>query len=365
MNSKPFLNKIILLAICFALFIITIEPLAAQEKNTVFKPGQMWADNEGKPIEAHGGGILKVKNIYYWYGENHALGEGNKTGISCYSSSDLLNWKNEGVVFAKNLLPTMYQDTGACERPKVIYNEKTKKYVMWMHLASNRHREAEAGVAIASSPTGPFKFIARFRPIVYNYGYKGGSGRTWGNNPDEEEKGNTYRDMTLFKDDNNDAYAVYASEDNATMYVAKLNESYTDIVRPYIEGKTWSRILIGGFREAPALFKHDGKYFIITSGTTGWKPNPAEYAMASHVFGPYILQGDPCIGDEKETTFQSQPTFVLPAPGNCKDCFIYLGDRWNGRQLEKSTYVWLPFKMINNKIELRFLKEWNFKEFKK
>ncbi len=348
-----------------SILILLFPSLLFAQKNISFKPGQIWKDIEGNPIEAHGGGILKVKNTYYWYGENHKLGSGNKTGISCYSSTDLLNWKNEGVVFKKELLPLMFQDTGACERPKVIYNSKTKKYVMWMHLVSNNHREADAGVAVSDYPVGPFKFLNHFRPIAFNYGYKNGSGRTWGYNPDEEEKGNTYRDMTLFKDENNKAYTVYASEDNATMYVVELNENYTDIKRPYLEGKTWARILIGEFREAPALVKHKGKYLIITSGTTGWEPNPTKYAIANNIFGPWENKGDPCVGTEKETTFKSQSTFIIPAPGKCKDCFIYLGDRWNGKQLQNSTYVWLPFIIKDNNIKLEFLKEWNFEIYSK
>ena len=62
-----------------------------------FEPGKDWLDSEGNLIEAHGEGILKVGQTYYWYGENHKLGEGNKTGVSCYSSTDLYDWKNEGI----------------------------------------------------------------------------------------------------------------------------------------------------------------------------------------------------------------------------------------------------------------------------
>lgn len=54
-----------------------------------FEPGKVWLDTDGKPIEAHGGGILKHGKTYFWYGENHALGEGNKSGISCYSVCSL------------------------------------------------------------------------------------------------------------------------------------------------------------------------------------------------------------------------------------------------------------------------------------
>jgi len=70
-----------------------------------FHPGVIWLDTDGKPIQAHGGGILYENGIYYWYGENkdseNYLDESkgflhrvDVIGISCYSSTDLLNWKN-------------------------------------------------------------------------------------------------------------------------------------------------------------------------------------------------------------------------------------------------------------------------------
>jgi hypothetical protein len=107
--------------------------------NTTFKPGELWLDTEGQHINAHGGGILYHGGKYYWFGEHKVAGrEGNKAmvGVSCYSSKDLYNWKNEGIA-----LPVAAEGSGSdiekgsvIERPKVIYNEKTKTFVMWFHL---------------------------------------------------------------------------------------------------------------------------------------------------------------------------------------------------------------------------------------
>ena len=38
--------------------------------NKAFYPGQTWLDTEGKRIQAHGGSVIYVDGIYYWYGEN-------------------------------------------------------------------------------------------------------------------------------------------------------------------------------------------------------------------------------------------------------------------------------------------------------
>src|SRR6266571_1304041 len=134
-------------------------------------PGTVWHDIHGEPIEAHGGGILLVGKIFYWYGENHRLGSGNKTGISGYSSTDLFHWTNEGVVLPKDSLPRRFRDAGVAERPKVIYNRRTKQYVMWMHLDANRYADASAGVAVSDAPAGPFRLLRMFRPIYYDYGF--------------------------------------------------------------------------------------------------------------------------------------------------------------------------------------------------
>ena len=132
-------------------------------KNEFFRPKEVWNDTEGNPINAHGGDILYHKGTYYWYGEykvgktvlpSDATWERYRTdvtGVSCYSSKDLLNWKFEGVAL-KAITDDPNSDihpTQVLERPKVVYNQKTKKFVMWMHIDSPDYSKAEAGVAIA------------------------------------------------------------------------------------------------------------------------------------------------------------------------------------------------------------------------
>jgi hypothetical protein len=83
-----------------------IPAWAATANHTQFKPGEIWTDTSGTPINAHGGGILYYDKVYYWYGEIKTgktwMPEANRswdgtrvdvTGISCYSSKDLYNWK--------------------------------------------------------------------------------------------------------------------------------------------------------------------------------------------------------------------------------------------------------------------------------
>src|ERR1700685_2415299 len=65
-----------------------------------FRPGELWPDTGGVPINAHGGGFLFRNGTYYWFGEFKTEGPGGNranVGVSVYSSHDLYHWKNEGI----------------------------------------------------------------------------------------------------------------------------------------------------------------------------------------------------------------------------------------------------------------------------
>ena len=66
-----------------------------------FYPGAEWKDTDGKPIQAHGGSVIVADGKYYFYGENKEKTDGVNGlwhwGIRIYSSTDLYNWKDEGL----------------------------------------------------------------------------------------------------------------------------------------------------------------------------------------------------------------------------------------------------------------------------
>jgi len=305
--------------------------------------GIVWNDTDGNPINAHGGGIMFHNDIYYWYGEH----KGDSTyrldwvttwecwraeagGVSCYSSKDLVNWTFESVA-----LPSTPDDemsdlhpSQVIERPKVVYNDKTKKFVMWMHIESPDYEKAHAGVAISDSPTGPFTYLGSFKP-----------------------NGGDSRDQTLFKDEDGRAYHIYSSEWNKTLYIGLLNEEYTQHTGVY------TRNFINLSRGAPAIFKHDGKYYLISSGCTGWDPNVAECAVADSMLGEWMVIGNPCIGKDADSTYYAQSTFVLPVEGK-KDFYVAMFDRWNKTNLIDSRYVWLPLTFKDGKPVVEWQDKW-------
>lgn len=361
--------------------------VSAQDLNHSFKPGQIWPDNKGRHINAHGGAIIYYDNTYYWFGEAR-LTRNEKVksnyGVSCYSSKDLLNWKNEGLALrvvndtAGLLIPGC-----VIERPKVLYNEKTGKFVMWFHheLKGQGYKAAMTGVAVSEKITGPYRYIRSLRP---NAG-------VWPENLSEELRNSTTndkdlkqgseewkkavvnglyvrrdldggqmsRDMTLFVDKNGKAWHVHSSEENMTLHFSELTDDYLDFTGKYY------RVLPGGSNEAPAIFYAKGKYYMFTSGTTGWSPNPARLSVASRITGEWKTTGNPCRGteDENKTTFGSQSTYILTLQGK-KNAFIYMGDRWIPDNLADSRHIWLPVEWEKDQPVIRWYSNWDLKNLK-
>jgi hypothetical protein len=353
--------------------------------------GDEWRDTGGNIIQAHGGQVSKIGNKWYWVGENR----GNNRDIKLYSSDDLYNWTNEGSAMRvvpnnnraaldndeyfvalyghlskeeKDLVYDGIRGNRVIERPKLIHNRATGKYIIWFHADDSNYGFAGAGIAIADEVTGPYTFIKRKRlhQLPANQ-----YGSEW-----YEAAGNRgmARDMNLFVDDDDTAYIIYSSEENRTMFISRLNDEYTDLdvletpVGLAQNGVDFVRLFPGAQREAPAMFKYNGKYYLITSGATGWDPNQAQYWMADDILGAWRNMGDPCINaaglpHPANKTFDTQSTAVIPLdPEHGK--FIYMGDRWNGGGSTNSRYVWLPvYFKSNGGIELRSIEKWNLSLF--
>ncbi|MFN8252480.1 MAG: glycoside hydrolase family 43 protein [Ferruginibacter sp.] len=313
---------------------------ASQEDNPVadtakFTPGKIWNDDKGELVNAHGGGIIYANSKYYWFGEKR--GRSASEGVNVYSSEDLCHWKHEALALSPVYNDTAHDIAAGCvmERPKVIYNSSTRKYVMWFHLEmrGKGYSAARAGVAVSDKITGPYTYLHSFRP-----------------------NGNMSRDMTLFKDEDGSAYHIYSSRENYDLRIVKLSADY-------LTATTADTMLFSNHREAPALFVYNKKYYLITSGCTGWAPNKASIHEAASVWGPWAeLSYNPMEGAGADITFGAQSTFVLPVEGK-KNSFIFMADQWNPRNLKDSRYVWLPVQFSNTKPLVKWLPEWNLQFF--
>ena len=279
---------------------------------------------------------------------------------------DLYNWKDEGIALKVVEGDNSHPIAKGCilERPKVVYNKKTGKYVMWFHLElkGKGYGSAYAGVATATKPTGPFKFLkaGRVNPGKWplNMDKKDQTAEFTKEMPDyvriirrDYPGGQMSRDMTIFVDDNGKAYHIYSSEGNITLHIAELTPDYTGHTGKYV------RAFINRYMEAPAICKHKGKYYLIASGCTGWAPNAARSAVAKNIAGPWMELKNPCVGPKAGITFGGQSTFILPVQGK-PGKFIFMADIWRPKNAIDGRYLWLPMKWEGDQIILEWKDEW-------
>jgi alpha-glucosidase len=348
-----------------------------------FVPGSIWQDDRGEHINAHGGGILYHANRYYWFGEYKSADSNNAyVGVTCYSSADLYNWKYESVALSVSADSTS-EITAGCiiERPKVIYNPKTRKFVMYFHLElkGKGYTAARTGIAVSDRVTGKFEYIGSCRP---NAGFfaenmideqKNSAVKPSDFSKNDADKrlaairdglflrrdlrdGQMSRDMTLFVDDDGQAYHIFASEENQTLHIAELSADFLHHTGRYV------RVAPGGLNEAPAIFKKDGKYFMFASGCTGWNPNAARLFTADSIWGVWTEHPNPCVGADADLTFHAQSTFVLPVQGK-PNAFIFMADRWKPKNPIDGRYVWLPVIFENGLPVLKWFDSWDLSVF--
>ncbi len=290
-----------------ALLIGAAMPAIAQQQ--VVKNGSMLKATDGSDLQAHGAGVIKVGSYYYIMGENRK-DDGHFNAVSMYRSTDLATWEYRNDILKSTSATEL--NVSNIERPKVIYNAATGKYVLWAHY-ENGQDYSQARVIVATSDTvdGNYTYLGSFRPLDYSS-----------------------RDMTLYKDDDGTGYLISSTNNNYDLNVYQLSADYTRIDKlVYVHD--------GFHREAPAVFKRGSTYFMVTSGATGWTPNQAAYQTASSMAGPWT--NPTSFGNG--TTYSSQSTYVLPVQGTSGTSYLYMGDRWGPAQnqrVNQSQYVWLP-----------------------
>jgi hypothetical protein len=301
----------VLLALCLALAgaLVTAGPAQAAPQTIV--NGTQFSDTSGNPVHAHGGGVIKVGSYYYWFGE-HRNSDNTFRYVDAYRSTDLKNWEFRNHVLTQSSAAELA--TANIERPKVMYNASTGKFVMWMHKENGTdYSEARAAVAVSDTVDGNYTWQGSFRPLGQHMS----------------------RDITVFVDTDGTGYMASAANENYDLHIYRLTADYTGIAS--LVANPWA----GGHREAPALFKRGGVYFMLTSGATGWSPNQQQYATATSLAGPWSSMAN--VGDS--TTYGSQTAYVLPVQGSSSTSYLYLGDRWGnsfGGTVNDSRYVWLP-----------------------
>jgi len=294
-----------------------------------------WNDTEGHRIEAHGAGMLQspLDHRWYWYGESKKTGKLSDHGVNCYSADSVAGpWKNHGQVLSQQAISVKgVSGPFVVERPKVVYNEKSKTFVMWFHLDNAGYQFRHAGIAVATSPVGPFKFVHALQP-----------------------DGIPSLDMSLFQDVDGKAYFI-RSCDNKYTGISRLSDDYLNTTGLLSKGDRF---------EGMAMFRHTtGTLYMMTSHLTGWNPNPL---MLFRSDGPdlsnpkWVNLGNPT---NDSTSFNTQPTYVVPfTTKNGQKYHIYMADNWvhgGPAGLVDASYVWLPINFSPDGVHLDRLTAWD------
>lgn len=285
---------------------------AASSSSQTIRPGEVWLDTRGQPIQAHGGGILKYRDTYYWFGEDRTPGlNPAKRYVACYSSRDLVHWtfRNRVLQLAD---PQKLGPGWVLERPKVFYNAATKKFVMYMHIDDRSYRLARVGVAISDKVDGDYWFLKSFRPL-----------------------GKESRDIGQFVDDDGAAYLIFESRPTRGFIIARLSDDYLSVAQ--------QMSLVPMPLEGNALVRYRGLYYVVGSLMTGWAPNSNKYATSTSLQGPWTRFQD--IAPPEKKTYGAQSSMLLKVKGSRATTVIFMGDIWKPAQLSDSRYLWMPLQI--------------------
>lgn len=297
------------------ILILLYFPVLAQQK-AVF-PGQTWLDTAEDPISCHGHSVLynPTDSTYYWYGENKertVKGSNIWTyGIRCYSSQDFYNWKDEGLIIFPETTDTRHplHYSQWLDRPHILYNEKTNKYVCWIKCMGEN--DGCFVILQAKHLLGPYELInPGYRPLGFPVG-----------------------DFEMWADEVGKGY-VWFESGHWEMICADLSDDYLSVTDHYSEH--FVGIKPPYTRESPAHFVRDGMHYLITSGTTHYYPNPSNVVKFSDPHGEYEDLGNPHPADTSLTSFHSQISDVIRIPGK-KNLYVALADRWVPQAVGKNT----------------------------
>jgi hypothetical protein len=288
------------------------------------QPGELWPDDRGQHIQAHGGGIIKHGDTYFWFGEDRTRGlPPDKRYVACYSSTDLAHWtfRHQVVALAD---PENLGRGYVLERPKVFYNALSNRFVMYAHIDDARYKFASVAVLTCDKVDGDYQYVKSFRPLNHES-----------------------RDIGQFIDDDGTAYLIF--EDRPFGFrIAKLSADYLSVEKEIC--------LIPQHMEGGALVHYQGLYYAIGSALTGWNPNPNRFATATNLAGPWSEFKN--IADPETKTYGSQSTMMLKVVGTKTTTVIFMGDIWHPQMQWDSRYLWMPLEIGDGKLWLSKPSPW-------
>lgn len=292
---------------------------SASSQSLNIKNNSFWNTKKGEPIYSQGGGIFKFEDAqtgvkkYFWYGVHYREAETYRNdpsvtlpnatfqSVTCYSSTDLVNWTSEGDVLTRTDLEKINKVTWV-GRLGVAFIRELKQYAMFVQFGG------QVLVALSDQPTGRFAWhqLINMQPMI-------GTTNTG--------------DQTVFTDeDTGVSYLVYSyGRGRNKIYVSEIGVK---------DGKVGlldcTEVFRGASREGNCMFKYNGKYYMAASNIYGWDASYAYYMVAENIRGPYTPTNDMAVmkGSENDYAHTTQTGFFVNVKGSKKETVLYCGDRW-------------------------------------
>jgi GH43 family beta-xylosidase len=177
-----------------------------------------------------------------------------------FSSKDLTEWNDNGVVVSQTTVPWAKHDAYSMWAPDCIY--RNGKYYFYFPATpdSSYGRGFAIGVAVADNPRGPF--IPQATPIKNVHGI----------------------DPNVFIDKDGQAYLFWSA---GNIFGAKLKE---DMLELESEPVVLHDLPAKGLKEGPYLFERNGHYYLTFPHVEN-KTERLEYAMGDSPLGPFKMTG--------------------------------------------------------------------------
>ena len=338
-------------AVALLLFFCSIGVSTVKGQPLNIKNDVFWNTKDGKHIYSQGGGIFKFADPvtgvakYYWYGVYYkeadtyrnnpsvTLPNANFESVTCYSSTDLVNWMFEGGVLTKEEVIKEGRRTWV-GRLGVAYVKELNKYAMFVQHGS------EVLIAVANHPTEKFKWHQKIS-------MKDMIGTT-----------NT-GDQTVFTDeDTGKSYLIYSyGSGRNKIYVSEIG-----VKDGMVNLLDCTKVFQGESREGNCMFKYKGKYYMCASNIYGWDASYAYYLVADDIRGPYTPANDMQVmkGSSDDYAHVTQTGFFFNVKGTKQETVVYCGDRWANFAGNGLGYnQWFPLSFDGTEPYFNSLNSWN------
>ena len=280
--------------------------------------GNLWRTAEGDTVQAHAPGFLKIKDTWYMVGEDR--GREWRPDVNLYSSKDLQNWTFEKKIIENGVTSPDLGTSRMIERAKLLYNKKTKRFVVWCHWESSNYGASEAACFSSDKIDGTYRLEWSGRPL-----------------------GIKSRDCNVFVDTDGTAYFISTTEENQHLGLFRLSDDYLSVVE-HTQLFPWQR------REAPAIVKLGQRYFMFSSACTGWAPNQCKLSWSDNLKDGWSPLEN--IGDNK--AFRTQPAAILEVKGTKSTTYLYVGDRWKDPNLAQSKTIIFPVTFTDTSCDFQY-----------